>query len=72
MTSCFATSSRSPTNVEKRNPGVGSVRAAAAHVRGLAQRSAADLEQAAKLFGETGRPIAQAAALEDLGLPAAR
>jgi DNA-binding CsgD family transcriptional regulator len=49
------------------NPNVGSVQAAAAHVRGLAHRSAPDLEEAARLFGDSSRPLSQAAALEDLG-----
>ena len=51
----------------QRNPNIASVRAAAAHVRGLTLRSAPDLEQAARLFGDSFRPLAQAAALEDLG-----
>ncbi len=51
----------------QRNPGVASVGAATAHVRGLSHSSAADLQEASTLFGEASRPLAQAAALEDLG-----
>jgi DNA-binding CsgD family transcriptional regulator len=51
----------------QRNPNVKSVRAAAAHVRGLLRGSAPDLREAATLFGESSRPLAQASALEDLG-----
>jgi DNA-binding CsgD family transcriptional regulator len=51
----------------QRNPNVKSVRAAAAHVRGLMRGSAPDLQEAATLFGESSRPLGQASALEDLG-----
>ena len=52
---------------QQRNPDVASVRASTAHVRGLLRRSAPDLEDAARLFGSSARPLAQASALEDLG-----
>ncbi len=50
-----------------RNPEVLSVRACARHIRGLVTRSAADLVEAAELFARAGRPLAQIAALDDLG-----
>jgi DNA-binding CsgD family transcriptional regulator len=49
------------------NPGVPSVAAAAAHTRGLLNRSRPDLEQAAAILASGPRPLALAAALEDLG-----
>jgi DNA-binding CsgD family transcriptional regulator len=49
------------------NPHVRSIAAAAAHVRGLAQRSITDLTVAVQLGGRSGRPLALASALEDLG-----
>jgi DNA-binding CsgD family transcriptional regulator len=49
------------------NPGVASIAAAAAHVRGLLQPSHADLRGAVELFGRTPRRLELAAALEDLG-----
>jgi DNA-binding CsgD family transcriptional regulator/tetratricopeptide (TPR) repeat protein len=49
------------------NPGVRSLQACAAHVRGLARRSPDDLETAAALFRNVARPLALASALEDLG-----
>jgi DNA-binding CsgD family transcriptional regulator len=49
------------------NPGIVSIAAAAAHVRGLLEPSPTDLEKAAELFERAQRPIEQAAALEDLG-----
>ena len=51
----------------EQNPTVASVRAAAAHVRGLASQSAEDLQEAAALFGAATRPLLQAEALEDVG-----
>jgi DNA-binding CsgD family transcriptional regulator len=51
----------------ERNPSVVSVRAAHAHVRGLVNQSAEDLQQAATLFGAASRPLAQAEALESAG-----
>jgi DNA-binding CsgD family transcriptional regulator len=52
---------------QQRNPDVASIRASTAHVRGLLHRSAPDLETAARLFGSSARPLAQASTLEDLG-----
>jgi DNA-binding CsgD family transcriptional regulator/tetratricopeptide (TPR) repeat protein len=49
------------------NPGVPSVAAAAAHARGLLNGSRGDLEQAAEILLTCPRPLALAAALEDLG-----
>jgi DNA-binding CsgD family transcriptional regulator len=56
--------------VERRNelnPGVRSVQAAAAHVRGLVKQSGAELADAVELFAAAGRPLAQVSALDDLG-----
>jgi DNA-binding CsgD family transcriptional regulator/tetratricopeptide (TPR) repeat protein len=50
------------------NPGVASIAAAAAHVRGLLEPSPADLREAAALFERTPRRLELAAALEDLGV----
>jgi len=50
-----------------RNPAVRSIHASAAHARGLANLSVVDLERAAELFHDAGRPLALASALEDLG-----
>jgi DNA-binding CsgD family transcriptional regulator len=49
------------------NPGVPSIAAAAAHTRGLLSQSGPDLEQAAAILATCPRPLALAAALEDLG-----
>ncbi len=49
------------------NPGVPSVAAAAAHARGLLNGSRQDLEQAAAILVTGPRPLALAAALDDLG-----
>jgi DNA-binding CsgD family transcriptional regulator len=49
------------------NPGVASVAATAAQVRGLLERSHADLRAAVDLFALTPRRLELAAALEDLG-----
>src|SRR5439155_27023979 len=49
------------------NPGVPSVAGAAAHTRGLLNESRQDLEQAAAILVTCPRPLALAAALEDLG-----
>ena len=49
------------------NPGVPSAAAAAAHTRGLLNQSRPDLEQAAAILATGPRPLALAAALEDLG-----
>jgi DNA-binding CsgD family transcriptional regulator len=52
----------------RRNPGIGSVRAAAAQARGLLDADAALLAEACLLFEAGPRPIALASALEDLGV----
>jgi DNA-binding CsgD family transcriptional regulator len=49
------------------NPGIHSIAASAAHVRGLLERSDADLREAVRLFERTSRRLELAAALEDLG-----
>ena len=49
------------------NPTVASINAANCHVRGLVERDVARLEEAVELFGVARRPLASAAALEDLG-----
>ena len=49
------------------NPGVPSVAAAAVHARGLLNGSRQDLEQAAAILVTGPRPLALAAALDDLG-----
>ncbi|MCW2722333.1 helix-turn-helix transcriptional regulator [Pseudonocardia sp.] len=51
----------------RRNPGIGSVRAAAAHARGLLDADAASLAEACRLFDAGPRPLPLASALEDLG-----
>jgi hypothetical protein len=47
------------------NPSVRSLQAAAAHVRGLAEHAADDLQAAAGLYRTAARPLALASALED-------
>ena len=57
-------------NTQRRaqmNPGVPSIAAAAAHVRGLVRRNEADLREAADLFAKGPRRLEHASALEDLG-----
>ena len=49
------------------NPGVPSMAGAAAHTRGLLNQSRPDLEHAAVILAAGPRPLALAAALEDLG-----
>jgi DNA-binding CsgD family transcriptional regulator len=49
------------------NPGVPSVAAAAVHARGLLNGSREDIEQAAAILAAGPRPLALAAALDDLG-----
>ena len=59
------------TNSRRRaelNPGVASISATAAHVRGLLEPSHADLREAVDLFDRTPRRLELAAALEDLGV----
>jgi DNA-binding NarL/FixJ family response regulator len=50
------------------NPGVASIAATAAHVRGLVEASNADLSEAVDLFERTPRRLELAAALEDVGV----
>ena len=50
------------------NPSTASMAAAAAHVRGLLERSEAELRTAVDLFERASRPLELAAALEDLGV----
>jgi DNA-binding CsgD family transcriptional regulator/tetratricopeptide (TPR) repeat protein len=52
----------------RRNPGIGSVRAAAAHTQGLLDADPAPLAEACLLFEAGPRPMALASALEDLGV----
>jgi DNA-binding CsgD family transcriptional regulator len=52
------------------NPGVRSLAAVAAHVGGLLDRNRDHLAEAIDLFDGTARPLAQASALEDLGVMA--
>jgi len=49
------------------NPDIHSIAAAAAHVRGLLDRSQTNLQDAVALFERAPRPLELAAALEDLG-----
>jgi DNA-binding CsgD family transcriptional regulator len=49
------------------NPGIDSIAATAAHVRGLLERNQADLRAAVDLFERALRPLELASALEDLG-----
>jgi DNA-binding CsgD family transcriptional regulator len=49
------------------NPGIASIAATAAHVRGLLEENQADLRAAVDLFERAPRPLELAAALEDLG-----
>jgi DNA-binding CsgD family transcriptional regulator len=49
------------------NPGVASIAATAAHVRGLLEPSQADLAEAVRLFERTPRQLELAAAIEDSG-----
>jgi DNA-binding CsgD family transcriptional regulator len=62
---------RAATSIAARrhelNPGVPSAAGAAAHTRGLLNHSRHDLEQAASILATGQRPLAAAAALEDLG-----
>jgi DNA-binding CsgD family transcriptional regulator len=50
------------------NPGIVSLAAAAAHVRGLLGPSPTDLAEAAELFERAARPLELAIAFEDLGV----
>jgi DNA-binding CsgD family transcriptional regulator len=49
------------------NPGIHSIAATAAHVRGLLEQNQADLREAVVLFERAPQPLELAAALEDLG-----
>jgi DNA-binding CsgD family transcriptional regulator/tetratricopeptide (TPR) repeat protein len=49
------------------NPGIHSIAATAAHVRGLLERNQADLREAVALFERAPRPLELASALEHLG-----
>jgi len=49
------------------NPGIASIAATAAHVRGLLEQSNTDLREAVNLFERAPRRLELAAALEDLG-----
>jgi DNA-binding CsgD family transcriptional regulator len=51
----------------EQNPGIRSIAAAAAHIRGLLEQSLADLEEAVTLYEGTPRRLELAVALEDLG-----
>jgi DNA-binding CsgD family transcriptional regulator len=52
----------------QRNPQVRSIMAAAAHAKGLLEHNREDLAEAAALYEGGPRPLAYAAALEDLGV----
>jgi DNA-binding CsgD family transcriptional regulator len=52
----------------RRSPGIDSVRAAAAHARGLLDADVALLAEACLFFETSPRPLAYASALEDLGV----
>jgi DNA-binding CsgD family transcriptional regulator len=54
------------------NPGVATILATAAHVRGLLNSNIEDLERAAHLFATGLRPIVRGYALEDLGVARVR
>ncbi len=57
---------------QRRNPEVGSIAAAAAHVRGLVRGELSELEAAAQLLAGGPRRLARASALEDVGVEQAR
>lgn len=54
------------------NPGVATIVATAAHVRGLLTSNIEELERAVELFASGPRPIVRGYALEDLGVARAR
>jgi DNA-binding CsgD family transcriptional regulator len=58
---------RTIDDIQSRNPSVESIRASAAHATGLLDADAPSLHQAAELFSRSPRPLAWAAALEDIG-----
>jgi DNA-binding NarL/FixJ family response regulator len=57
---------RAAQELSRRNPGVGPVLGAAAHARGLWRSDAGALHEAVELFAKDERPMATAAAREDL------
>jgi DNA-binding NarL/FixJ family response regulator/tetratricopeptide (TPR) repeat protein len=63
---------RGAEELSRRNPGVRPVLAAAAHARGLWQSDVSALREAVGLFAMDERPLATAAAREDLGSALAR
>jgi DNA-binding CsgD family transcriptional regulator len=58
---------RAAEELSRRNPGVGPVLGAAAHARGVWRSDAGALHEAVELFAKDERPMAAAAAREDLG-----
>jgi DNA-binding CsgD family transcriptional regulator len=58
---------RAAVELSRRNPGVVATRAAAAHARGLWRSDIGALREAIELFVQGERPLATAAAREDLG-----
>ncbi len=52
------------------NPQIRSIAAAAAHAKGLLEHNPKELAEAVALYGDGSRPLACAAALEDLGVAA--
>jgi DNA-binding CsgD family transcriptional regulator len=52
----------------QHNPGIRSIAAAAAHAKGLLEQNRKDLAEAVALYADGPRPLASAAALEDLGV----
>jgi DNA-binding CsgD family transcriptional regulator len=56
----------------EQNPGVATIVATAAHVRGLLTSNIEELERAVDLFATAPRPLTRAYALEDLGVVRAR
>jgi DNA-binding CsgD family transcriptional regulator len=59
-------------DLARRNPGARTIAAAAAHSRGLVDRDANALADAAELYGRTTLVLAEASALEDHGIELAR
>jgi len=63
---------RAAAELSRRNPGVSPPLGAAAHARGLVESDVGALREAVELFGQGERPLAAAAAQEDLGSALAR
>jgi DNA-binding CsgD family transcriptional regulator len=63
---------RAAAELSRRNPSVGPVLGAAAHARGLFQSDVGALREAVELLVQGERPLAAAAAQEDLGSALAR